>query len=178
MPGRALTEELPMRTTVDHFTTAEKVALDQARGLARTIADTLTAMYPSAAYLVLERDEDEPDLLFFDSIRDVTGRILCDFEPPSLLPELTDRELREAWGELDPRTPRNLLNVIRRLSDVGGCFDFLPDSADHEDDPGDLDLLCLLLSDQAEPGLWDWGGEAILRPYSAPRPPTGAPGRG
>ncbi|MFE7792645.1 hypothetical protein [Streptomyces sp. NPDC057460] len=29
-----------MRTTVDHFTAAEEVALDQARGLARTIADT------------------------------------------------------------------------------------------------------------------------------------------
>lgn len=48
-----------MRTTVDHFTAAEEVALDQARGLARTIADTLATMYPSAAYLVMRHDEDD-----------------------------------------------------------------------------------------------------------------------
>lgn len=169
-----------MRTTVDHFTTAEEVALDQARGLARTIADTLTAMYPSAAYLVLERDEDDADVLWLHSIRDVTGGILCDFEPASAaLPGLTDADLRQAWGELDPQLPGDLLDLVRRMGDVGGCFDFLPDSAERDDDPGDSgpSLLCLLLSDQAEPGLWDWGGEAILRPCSAPRPPTTAPGR-
>ncbi|NUK53368.1 hypothetical protein HRW14_24460 [Streptomyces lunaelactis] len=164
-----------MRTTVDHFATAEAVALDQARGLARTIADTLTAMYPSAAYLVLERDEDDADVLWLHSIRDVTGHVLCDFEPPSALPELTDAELRLAWGELDPQRPTDLLHLVRRLEDAGGRFDFLPDSAAREDDPGDSgpSLLCLLLCDQAEPGLWDWGGDAILRPYSAPRPPAG-----
>ena len=48
-----------MRTTVDHFTDAEEVALDQERGLARTIADTLAAMYPSPAYLVMHHDEDD-----------------------------------------------------------------------------------------------------------------------
>ncbi|WP_406435678.1 hypothetical protein [Streptomyces sp. NBC_01589] len=45
-----------MRTTVDHFTAAEEVALGQARA-ARTIADTFAAMYPSAAYLVPRRPE-------------------------------------------------------------------------------------------------------------------------
>ncbi|MER5466628.1 hypothetical protein ABT010_39600 [Streptomyces sp. NPDC002668] len=60
-----------MRSTVDHFTTAEAVALDQARGLARTIADTLTVIYQSAAYLALERDEDDADVLWLHSIRDV-----------------------------------------------------------------------------------------------------------
>lgn len=46
-----------MRTTVDHFTAAEEVGLDQARGLARTIADTLAA-YPSPACLVMHHDDD------------------------------------------------------------------------------------------------------------------------
>ncbi|WP_438296124.1 hypothetical protein [Streptomyces sp. HUAS TT7] len=58
-----------MRTTVDHFTTAREAALATARGLARTIADTLTAMYPGAAYLVLSRDEDD-DVLWLQNIRD------------------------------------------------------------------------------------------------------------
>ncbi|MFB6781767.1 hypothetical protein ACFCX0_31290 [Streptomyces sp. NPDC056352] len=58
-PGRALAEEMPMRTTVDHFRAAEEVSLGQARGLARTTADTLAAMYPSAAYLVMHHDEDD-----------------------------------------------------------------------------------------------------------------------
>ncbi|UYQ60656.1 hypothetical protein [Streptomyces peucetius] len=126
---------------------AEEVALDQARGLARTIADTLPAMYPSAAYLVMERDEDDRDVLWLHSIRDITGHILCDFEPgSSALPDLTDTELRQAWGELDPHRPSDLLHLVRRPEDVGGCFDFLPDSAEREDDPGDSgpSLLCLL----------------------------------
>lgn len=167
-----------MRTTVDHFTTAEEAALDQARGLARTIADTLTAMYPSAAYLVLERDDDDSDVLWLHSIRDVSGGLLCDFASAAL-PGLADAELRQAWGELDPEQPWNLLHLIRRMEHVGGCFDFLPDSAERDDDPGDSgpSLLCMLLSDQAEPGLWNWGGEKILRPYSAPRPTASAPGR-
>jgi len=94
-----------MRTAVDHFTTAEKVALDQARGLARTIADTLTAMYPSAAYLVLERDEDDPDVLWLHSIRDITGGIVRLRTRLGRLPGLTDADLRQAWGELDPQLP-------------------------------------------------------------------------
>ncbi|KOU53149.1 hypothetical protein [Streptomyces sp. WM6378] len=48
-----------MPTTVDHFTTAREAALATARGLARTIADTLTALYPGANYLVLSWDEDD-----------------------------------------------------------------------------------------------------------------------
>ncbi|MGC5009037.1 hypothetical protein [Streptomyces sp. DT203] len=83
----------------------------------------------------------------------------------------------EAWnrtalgvGELDPHRPMRLLHLVRRMEGVGGCFDILPESAYNEDDAGDDGLLCLLLCDQAEPGMWDWGGDAILRPYSAPRP--------
>lgn len=49
-----------MRTTVDHFTTPPaKLPWQPARGLARTIADTLTALYPGANYLVLSWDEDD-----------------------------------------------------------------------------------------------------------------------
>ncbi|WP_326815718.1 hypothetical protein [Streptomyces sp. NBC_01763] len=48
-----------MRTTVDHFTAAEEVALDQARGPARAIADTLAAMDPNPAYVVRLHDEDD-----------------------------------------------------------------------------------------------------------------------
>ncbi|WP_326791826.1 hypothetical protein OHA79_04590 [Streptomyces sp. NBC_00841] len=55
------------------------------------------------------------------------------------------------------------------------CFDSLPDSAGQEDDSGDADLLCLLLGDQAEPGLRDWGCEALLRLYSAPDCPPAPP---
>jgi hypothetical protein len=58
-----------MRTTVDHFTIVREAALATARGLARTIADTLTAMYPGAAYLVPSRGEDN-DVLRLQSIRD------------------------------------------------------------------------------------------------------------
>ncbi|GAA2467011.1 hypothetical protein ACFPFX_11490 [Streptomyces mauvecolor] len=50
-----------MRTTVGHFTTA--------RGLPRTIADILTAVYPGAACLVLSRDEDD-GVQWRQSIRD------------------------------------------------------------------------------------------------------------
>lgn len=48
-----------MRTTADHFTTAREAALATVRGLARTIADTFTALYPGATYLVLPWDEDD-----------------------------------------------------------------------------------------------------------------------
>ncbi|MEU5109609.1 hypothetical protein AB0H07_46500 [Streptomyces sp. NPDC021354] len=92
---------------------------------------------------------------------------------PTPLPALADTKLREAWGTLGPHQPTHLLSIVRRLESIGGYFDFLPESAAREDDPSDLepDLVCLLLSDQAEPGLWDWGGAALLRPHSVPRPP-------
>ncbi|MFI6689026.1 hypothetical protein [Streptomyces sp. NPDC050485] len=161
-----------MRTTVDHFTTAREAALATARGLARTIADTLTAMYPGAAYLVLRWDQDD-DVLWLQSIRNTTGVILCDFDTPAELPELTDTDLRQAWGDLDPRQPVNLLALIRLMEDTGGRLDFLPETAEHEDDPHEgPSLVCILLSEKAEPGLWDWGGTAVLRPYSAPEPPA------
>ncbi|MEU9064973.1 hypothetical protein AB0D13_40635 [Streptomyces sp. NPDC048430] len=155
-----------MRITVDDFTAAEQAARDQARGLARTIADTLTAMYPDAAYLVMHHDEDE--VLWLHGIRDTV--VVCDFEEAALAAPVADSELRRAWGDLDPQQPRHLLHLVRRLEDVGGCFDILPDTAYHDSDNGEDGLLCLLLSEQAVPELWDWGGDELLRPYSAPRP--------
>ncbi|GAA3372307.1 hypothetical protein GCM10017744_103300 [Streptomyces antimycoticus] len=163
-----------MHITVDDFAAAQAATLHQAQGLARTIADTLTAMYPTAAYLALERDGDDRDRLWLHSIRDITGRILWDTASSSPLPALADAELRQAWGRMDPCVPSNLGGLINSLAAVGALFDFLPDAAAHEDDPKDPDpdLLCLTLSDQAEPGLWWWDGDALLRPYSAPRPAT------
>lgn len=93
---------------------------------------------------------------------------MCDFEAPLGLATLADTELRQAWRELDPQRPMHLLRLVHRMEGVGGCFDILPEPAYNEGDAGDDGLLCLLLCEQAEPELWDWGGDAILWPYSAP----------
>ncbi len=56
--------------------------------------------------------------------------------PRPLCPGSPDADLRQAWGELDPQLPGDPLDLVRRMGDVGGCFDFLPDSAEREDSPG------------------------------------------
>ncbi|WP_052499866.1 hypothetical protein [Streptomyces vietnamensis] len=141
-----------MHTTLQQCQDALEAAQDQAQGLARTLAATLAHMYPHAAYLVLRRDPHSGDL-HLDSLRTAGGAqgVCGDLD---MLPELTDPELRTAWGGTDPRDPQALLQVLRDLDHLGAPFGRLPDSAQVYADPYEdtAALLCFVVNaDAPEP---------------------------
>ncbi|MGW2304473.1 hypothetical protein [Streptomyces sp. NPDC001809] len=141
-----------MHTTRQQYQDAVEVAQDQAQGLARTLAATLAHMYPHAAYLVLRRDP-RSGALHLDSLRTASGAqgICGDLDT---LPELTDHELRTAWGGTNPRDPQALLQVLGDLDRLGTPFGRLPDSAQVHADPYEdtAALLCLVVNaDAPEP---------------------------
>ncbi|MFJ5142664.1 hypothetical protein [Streptomyces sp. NPDC088707] len=141
-----------MHTTIQQCQDALEAAQDQAQGLARTLAATLAHMYPHAAYLVLRREPRSGEL-HLDSLRTTSGAqgVCGDLDT---LPELTDPELRTAWGGTDPRDPQALLQVLRDLDRFGAPFGRLPDSAQECADPYEdtAALLCLVVNaDAPEP---------------------------
>ncbi|MGY3341128.1 hypothetical protein ACVW0K_007321 [Streptomyces filamentosus] len=123
-----------MYTTPQKCHIALVAAQDQARGMARTLAATLADMDPYAAYLVLRRHPFGGIAL--DSLRTASGAVRHTFEDPDqTLPELTDPELRAAWGPTDPRKPSTLLQLLRDCSALGLSFEPLPESALEKADP-------------------------------------------
>ncbi|MFE4206141.1 hypothetical protein ACFRSX_32515 [Streptomyces goshikiensis] len=141
-----------MHTALQDCQDALEAAQDQAQGLARTLAATLAHMYPHAAYLVLRRDPRSGEL-HLDSLRTAGGAqgVCGDLDT---LPELTDPELRTAWGGTDPRDPQALLQVLGDLDRLGAPFGRLPDSAQVYADPYEdtAALLCLVVNaDAPEP---------------------------
>ncbi|MEV7581571.1 hypothetical protein [Streptomyces erythrochromogenes] len=142
-----------MHTTLQDCQNALEAAQDQAQGLTRTLAATLADMDPNAAYLVLRRDPRSGEL-HLDSLRTAGGGTQCDFDDVDTLPELTDPELRTAWGRTDPRDPQALLQVLRHLDRLGNPFGRLPDAAQAQADPYEdtAALLCLVVNaDAPEP---------------------------
>lgn len=142
--------------------------------VARLVADTLRRQFPAAAYLVARRSEDD-DVLHLHSVRDARGAILWDFDTGDRLPASTppDSPLRTAWTPRDPGNPEHLAALVQELDAAGCHLDFMPEHLDRaaqgrseRDTP--RSELCLLLSTEAEPGIWD--DTATLRPYCAPRP--------
>ncbi|MEU5958273.1 hypothetical protein [Streptomyces sp. NPDC047525] len=169
--ARPHTPATPPYATLDDWEQAKAAVHAAGDRMARMIADTLRAMFPTAAYLVLYRGEYD-DELHPHSIRDEHGGILWDFpgfpgfEPfPLTIP---DGPLRAAWGDKDPQTPGHLAGLVLSLDAFGCGFDTVPnDLPFHGDDPDQCEP-CLLLSDRARPGVWDFG--RVMRPYSAARP--------
>ena len=143
--------------------------------VARTVADTLAAQIPGAAYLTLTiQEEDTPRdrELFPATVRDAAGQILFAFEDE--LPALGSEhvELRAQWGDLDPDDAFALRTLLRWLYIAGAVFDHFPTDLLGEDDDAEEDMLCLPLSQQARPerahveGEDHWGVETRrLRPY-------------
>ncbi|MFD3728844.1 hypothetical protein [Streptomyces sp. NPDC058671] len=141
-----------MHTTLQDCQDALENARAQAQGLTHTLAATLAHMYPHAAYLVLRRDPRSGELQL-DSLRTAGGAqgVCGDLDT---LPELTDPELRTAWGGTDPRDPQALLQVLSDLDRLGAPFGRLPDSAQVYADPYEdtAALLCLVVNaDAPEP---------------------------
>ncbi|MFJ4879896.1 hypothetical protein ACIP93_32480 [Streptomyces sp. NPDC088745] len=136
-----------MHTTLQGCQDALQTARAQAQGMTHTLAATLAHMYPHAAYLVLRRDPRSGDL-HLDSLRTASGGIQCVFADWDLLPELTDAELCAAWGQVNPRDPQALLQVLRDLDRLGTPFGRLPDSAWEQGNPYEdtASLLCLLVN--------------------------------
>ncbi|MEU2391980.1 hypothetical protein [Streptomyces sp. NPDC007369] len=142
-----------MHTTLQECQNALEAAQGQAQGLTRTLAATLAHMYPHAAYLVLRRDPRSGEL-HLDSLRTAGGGTQCVFDDGALLPELTDPELRTAWGRTDPRDPQALLQLLRDLDRLATPFGRLPDAAQEQADPYEdtASLLCLVVNaDAPEP---------------------------
>ncbi|MFD9084811.1 hypothetical protein [Streptomyces erythrochromogenes] len=144
-----------MHTTLQDCQDALETAQDQAQGLTRTLTATLADMDPNAAYLVLRRDPHSGEL-HLDSLRTAGGGTQCvfDFDDVDTLPEVTDPELRTAWGRTDPRDPQALLQVLRHLDRLGTPFGRLPDAAQAQADPYEdtAALLCLVVNaDAPEP---------------------------
>ncbi|MGO4459863.1 hypothetical protein AB4039_21580 [Streptomyces sp. M-16] len=141
-----------MHTNLQDCQDALETARAQAQGLTHTLAATLAHMYPHAAYLVLRRDPRSGEL-HLDSLRTAGGAqgVCGDLDT---LPELTDPELRTAWGGTDPRDPQALLQVLSDLDRLGAPFGRLPDSAQVYADPYEdtAALLCLVVNaDAPEP---------------------------
>ncbi|MFD3543152.1 hypothetical protein ACFWUQ_27155 [Streptomyces sp. NPDC058662] len=142
-----------MHTTLQQCQDALEAAQDQAQGLTRTLTATLAHMHPHAAYLVLRRDARSGEL-HLDSLRTAAGGTQCDFDDLARLPEVTNPELRTAWGRTDPRDPLALLQVLRDLDRLGTPFGRLPDAAQEQADPYEdtAALLCLVVNaDAPEP---------------------------
>ncbi|MET8291498.1 hypothetical protein ABZV80_40950 [Streptomyces sp. NPDC005132] len=150
---------------------------DAAGALARLIADTLTAQFDVAAYLILE-DDEHGDALWLHSVLDASGRTLFTFSDGTMLPAVADDSpLRAAWGQLNPGDPASLEQAVHGLRQARAIFDHVPD--DLLCDAITDDHSCLLLSTSAHPGCWDFGWDfdgddarRLVRPYSAPRPPV------
>ncbi|MFF4276198.1 hypothetical protein [Streptomyces sp. NPDC001536] len=175
------TVEAPVMTplrqlaSVGEWESATSAVCGVGNRLARTLADTLRALYPSAAYLVMERDEHNDDLSPH-SIRDDQGKILYRFSyewprdgyPPyeNRLPD-TFRLMRAVWDPYDPENPAHVAELIDQLQRFGCLFDHMPHDLPAPDNPNRREP-CLLLSETARPERWEAGG--VLRPYSAPRP--------
>ncbi|MEY9839369.1 hypothetical protein [Streptacidiphilus sp. EB103A] len=129
---------------------AAAIARDTARTVARLIADTLTAMLPTAAYLVLDENHYE---IALHSVLDASGATLRTFttRPEAPLPPLDPASaLRSAWQGEDPGDPQTIASVLLYLLNDGMVLDIVPDDLPDRDAP--LDYPCLLLSPDARPG--------------------------
>ncbi|MFJ5927969.1 hypothetical protein ACIQF6_35780 [Kitasatospora sp. NPDC092948] len=186
---------MPLRTTdpaATHSPLADWHAATQtqrelARDVARLIADTLSAMFPGAAYLtmMIDEDADRDWELGLDTVRDGSGAPLLVFDDDSDLPELgpEHEELGRRWGSLNHRSPLDLLGVLRDLYNAGAVFDRLPLDLDLDDYFGDDDeVVCMLLSPEGRPYEWElpdpdnWNvGSRRLRPYRAALQSSGRP---
>ncbi|RZU28242.1 hypothetical protein EV284_6408 [Streptomyces sp. BK022] len=132
------------KATVSAFDDALAKLATAARALIPMIAETLHAQFPTGAYLVLTRSKDPghaDDVLFLNSVRDASGGIVCWLDPsggaldplPAVPPEIAAR-----WGDSDPRSQRDLLDLLQAVDAVDRYtfFDWLPDEARR---PGESD---------------------------------------
>ncbi|MET8696874.1 hypothetical protein ABZV65_30540 [Streptomyces bauhiniae] len=122
--------------TIPAFDEALAKVAAAARALLPLIAETLHAQFPTGAYLVLTRSiEPGPDdVLSLNSVRDANGGIVCWLDPfggaldplPAVPPEIAAR-----WGNSDPRSQRDLLDLLQAVDAVDRYtfFDWLPDEA-------------------------------------------------
>lgn len=158
-------------TAAEAWQQAEAELVTSAQRLARLIADTLTAMLPEAAYLVLTCDDG--DELELHSLLSAQGFLLWDFihhdDPLPALPP--DSPLGAQWPD-DPRRATTLLPLLAALRRRGMTFDHLPEQLAVGDVPRFAH--CLLLSPTARPARWAWDcAEADiqhrLRPYPIAR---------
>lgn len=112
-------------TVIAHFERAESALRDHAEQIQRLIADTLAAMFPGAAYLVLLGDEVDGSI-HLHSIVDAGGAVLHDFDDDRPLPAL-DPLLRTQWGRHDPSDPDQIEFLLRAARDAGAYLGQLPD---------------------------------------------------
>ncbi|MFF3786395.1 hypothetical protein [Streptomyces sp. NPDC001933] len=170
-PGTGTPKSRPTITWLDYVNAVRTMRAD-GRSMARLIADTLTTQYPTAAYLVLEEDDDS-DILGLHSILDADGRLLYALgDDHACFPNLPPHSpLAQAWAPLNPADPWTLFKAIQWLHQTGFLFDQVPE--DDLDDDAPAEMTCLLLSTAARPAWWDRTDDVndrVLRPYSAPNP--------
>ncbi len=112
-------------TVVAHFERAESALRDHAEQVRNLIADSLAAMFPGAAYLVLLGDEVD-DSIHLHSVVDTDGAVLHDFDDDQPLPAL-DPLLRTQWGRYDPSDPDQVEYLLRTARDAGAYLGQLPE---------------------------------------------------
>lgn len=119
-------------TPVSALDDALAKARDAARATLSLVAVTLHHQFPTGAYLVLTRpvNDYDDDVLELDSIRDVEGGIVHEFNlygcGSQQLPPVPE-DIAALWGSNDPREPHMILDLIQRIDAVTDeFFDFLP----------------------------------------------------
>ncbi|GHH22381.1 hypothetical protein [Streptomyces lanatus] len=113
-------------------------AMAQARAAAvqtlSLVSVTLHRQFPTGAYLVLKRpigDYDD-ETVELDSVRDAQGEIVRELNPYDLasdrLPDVPE-DLAALWGDIDPRKPEEVLELVRRIDELAryDLLDFLPE---------------------------------------------------
>ncbi|WP_415940241.1 hypothetical protein [Streptomyces sp. 039-1] len=168
---------MPTRTSWNAYIDVTARLREANNALARLIADTLTAQYDEAAYLVLNED-DSAEFMGLVSVLDAEGACLFKFgDDTATLPPLpSGSPLTAAWDSRDPAEPWTVCTAIQGLYQTGAIFDRLPlhrMPLASDSSTADEAHYCLLLSTAAHPDFWDFDEAAttrLVRPYNAPRP--------
>ncbi|MEY9966874.1 hypothetical protein ABIA33_004939 [Streptacidiphilus sp. MAP12-16] len=117
----------PSRSRLVVARQVEALGQAAAQQVAALIADTVTAVYASAAYLVLGSSWGRS--LWLASMRVAEGTVLHLFDgfPPKRLPALSaGHPLLAEWGEVDAFDPCQLQHALKQLLDGGMVREVLP----------------------------------------------------
>ncbi|MER5638252.1 hypothetical protein ABT095_14985 [Kitasatospora sp. NPDC002227] len=138
------------RVPVERFETLCRQFCAAAAGAARTVAATLAAQFPGAAYLVVERNHDVDEAPRPHSVLGPEGRVLHRFDE-SRLPTVP-ADLAALWAPADPVQEEVLTDLLVLLASFGFDFDDLPeDLPELADEDFPLRVECLLLSEKGRP---------------------------
>lgn len=157
-----------LRVPVARFETLCGEFCAAAAGAARTVAATLSAQFPGAAYLVVERSDDVDEAPLLHSVLGASGLALHRFDG-SRLPSVPVG-LAELWSPADPSREEVLAELLVLLASFGFGFDELPeDLPELPDESSQLRVECLLLSGEGRP----FRGEPWPRTLRPVRPAAG-----